>query len=115
MARAPNPNTQPRASAMGGTRRTPAPRSVLDEMVPNHRRSSRDLIYESMMRGGGEPFGAPYASALPTLIEKIVRKFRQRSFFSFETFEKSGQDRKLNKFTRYGASRYRGDYKKNTP
>jgi hypothetical protein len=110
MARQSNPN-----ATRGRARRTPAPRNVLDEMVPNHLRHSRDLIYESVMRGGGEPFGAPYDLGLPSLIERIVRRFKQRSFFNFETFERAGKERKLNKFTKYGAARYRGDYNKKDP
>src|SRR4051794_19338374 len=101
-----------RSATRSRVRRPPAPRNVLEEMMPNHRRSSRDLIYESVMRGGGEPFGAPYDLGLPSLIERIVRRFKQRSFFTFETFERAGKERKLNKFTKYGAARYRGDYDK---
>ena len=82
------------------------------EVVPGNAdpRSSHDVIYESVMRGGGEPFGAPYEVGVSSLTEKIVRFFRQRSFFGFEVFEGARPKRKRNRFTRYGSSRYFGSY-----
>ena len=65
------------------------------------------------MRGGGEPFGAPYEIGKQSLTEKIVRFFKQKSFFGFETMEPTKKKKNVNKFTRYGASRYRGPLKHN--
>jgi len=73
-------------------------------------RPSNELIYDAMMRGGGEPFGAPYEVGTSSLTERIVRFFKQKSFFGFETFEKRRRRRRKNRFTRYGSSRYNGDY-----
>lgn len=83
---------------------------VDDGLSPNHLRQSDDLIYESMMRGGGEAFGAPYRLGLGSLTDKIVKFFKQRSFFGFETFEQAPDRQHKNKFTRYGASRHFGEY-----
>ncbi len=76
------------------------------------KRTSAEIIYESMMRGGGEPFGAPFEMGTSTLTEKIVKYFKQAGFFSFETMEKLRRRRRRNKFTRYGAAPYLGDYKR---
>ncbi len=81
-----------------------------DDLDPNHLRNSEDLIYESIMRGGGEAFGEPYRIGLSSLTEKVVKFFKQRSFFGFETFEEKPTKRYKNKFTRYGAARHFGDY-----
>lgn len=83
---------------------------VDDGLDPRQHRPSADLIYESMMRGGGEPFGTPYEVGVSTLTEKIVRFFKQKGFFPFETFEPSRPKRRRNRFTRYGASRFHGAY-----
>lgn len=77
------------------------------------KRKQEETIYRYIMRGGGEPFGAPFGIGKPSLTEKIVRFFKQKSFFGFETLEPSKQKRNINKFTRYGASRYRGPLKSN--
>jgi hypothetical protein len=76
-----------------------------------HLRKSSDLIYESIMRGGGEPFGEPYEVSAQTLTERIVRFFKQRGFFGFEFFERRRRRHK-NKFTRYGSAPFRGDHPK---
>ncbi|MBC7792885.1 MAG: hypothetical protein H7Z43_04195 [Clostridia bacterium] len=81
------------------------------EAKANHLRKSSDLIYESIMRGGGEPFGEPYEVSAQSLTEKIVRFFKQKGFFAFEYFEKRRRRQGRNKFTKYGASPFRGDYK----
>lgn len=80
-----------------------------DGLTQNLQRGSTELIHESIMRGGGEPFGEPFYVGPSTLTNRIVKWFKQRGFFGFETFEKT--NRKRNKFTRYGASRYRGPYR----
>jgi len=81
-----------------------------DGLTPGFHRRSEDLIYESIMRGGGEPFGTPFEVSIGSLTDKIVKFFRQRSFFGFEIFERSRPKRRHNKFTRYGASRFFGTY-----
>lgn len=80
--------------------------------TPEHQRTSRDRIYESMMRGGGEPFGAPFGVGLSSLTQWVVRKVKQRGFFSFETLERTEEQAgpTLNKFTRYGAAPFRGEH-----
>ncbi len=98
----PQDDTELRASAN--------PLAMVDDgLTTNLQRGSTDLIHESIMRGGGEPFGEPFYVGPSTLTNKIVAWFKQRGFFGFETFEKT--DKKRNKFTRYGASRYRGPYR----
>ncbi len=77
-----------------------------------HLRKSSDLIYESIMRGGGEPFGEPYEVSAQTLTDRIVKFFRQKGFFGFEFFEKRRRRRYRNKFTKYGAAPFRGDHKR---
>ena len=73
---------------------------------------SENQIRDFIMRGGGEPFGRPYDIDTPSLTERAVNFFKQRSFFGFETFEKPKEQKIPNKFTRYGATRFRGSYKK---
>ena len=84
-----------------------------DSLTPSQRekRSQEETIYRYIMRGGGEPFGAPYEIGKQSLTEKIVRFFKQKSFFGFETMEPTKKKKNINKFTRYGASRYRGPLK----
>ena len=83
-----------------------------DELATGQGRPSHDLIYEAIMRGGGEPFGPPFESGASTLTEKIVKLFKQHSFFGFETFEKLRRRRRQNKFTRYGAAPFKGGYRR---
>lgn len=77
----------------------------------NHLRKSNDLIYDSIMRGGGEPFMEPYEVSAQSLTEKIVRYFKQKGFFGFEFFERRRRVKRRNKFTKYGAAPFRGEYK----
>jgi hypothetical protein len=84
---------------------------VEDGLIENYQRNSSDLIYDMVMRGGGEPFGAPFERGVSSLTEAIVKFFRQRGFFSFETLEGPRRSARRNKFTRYGASAYRGPYR----
>ena len=72
------------------------------------RLSSNDLIYQTIMRNGGTPFGRPFNVGMTTLTERVVQYFKQKGFFRFETFENQTQRR--NRFTRYGASPHRGEY-----
>lgn len=87
-----------------------APQGAL--LLPQHQRPSYELIYEAMMRAGGEPFGAPYDIGLASLTDRIVAKLRQRSFFGFETLEKKPPRGRGNKFTKQGAAPYRGPYRR---
>ncbi len=76
-------------------------------LTKDHQRKSTDLIYEWVMRAGGEPFGRPFAAGVQSLTAKVVKLLKQRGFFGFETLEKaSGKSR--NKFTRHGAAPHRG-------
>ena len=75
------------------------------------KQNQEETIYRYIMRGGGEPFGAPYEIGKQSLTEKIVRFFKQKSFFGFETMEPTKKKKNINKFTRYGSSRYRGPLK----
>jgi hypothetical protein len=84
---------------------------VEDGLLENHQRNSSDLIYHTVMRGGGEPFGAPFERGVSSLTEAVVKLFRQRGFFAFETLEKPRRSAQPNKFTRYGASTFRGSYR----
>ncbi|MEO1174116.1 MAG: hypothetical protein AAFX94_19020 [Myxococcota bacterium] len=101
MAKLPREETELSASAN--------PLAKIDDGLTNLQRSSTDLIHESVMRGGGEPFGEPFSLGTPTLTERIVKFFSMKGFFGFETFEKT--DKRRNKFTRYGASKFRGSYR----
>ncbi len=86
-----------------------------DDLTPSQRekREHEETSYRYIMRGGGEPFGAPYEMGKQSLTEKIVRFFKQKSFFGFETMEPTKKKKNINKFTKYGASRYRGPLRKN--
>ena len=44
---------------------------IQDLSDSNIKRESGDLIYESIMRGGGEPFGAPFEFGTQSLTRKI--------------------------------------------
>ena len=92
----------------------PGPSAISDahDARQRARQHSSDLIYETMMRGGGEPFGVPFSRGIASLTEKVVAVFRQRGFFAFETLEKLLPPNRRNKFTRQGASRFRGAYRR---
>lgn len=81
-------------------------------LVPNHQRPSYELIYEVLMRAGGEPFGTPYDIGIASLTERIVAKLKQRGFFGFETMERKPPRGRGNKFTRQGAAAFRGPYRR---
>ncbi len=74
--------------------------------------ASHRAIYDAVMRGGGEPFGAPWGLGLATLTLRIVKRFKQKGFFAFESLERLKPKNKRNKFTRAGASRFWGPYEK---
>jgi hypothetical protein len=74
------------------------------------RRESGDRIYQSIMHGGGEPFGAPFESGVSSLTTKIVQVLKQAGFFGFETMERLRLRNRRNKFTRHGAAPYLGEY-----
>ncbi len=78
-------------------------------------RASHDIIYITLLRAGGEPFGAPFERGLPSLTARLVRAFKQRSFFAFNSSERLGGPQRRNKFTRYGAATYRGPHRSLTP
>lgn len=101
------PSPEPLERAESGT--NPLAR-IDDGLNPDHLQRSEDLIYRSIMRGGGEAFGQPFRIGLSTLTSKVVKFFKQQSFFGFETFEKQPPRRWRNKFTRYGAARHFGSY-----
>ncbi len=84
---------------------------VDDGLVQGHLRKSNELIYESIMRGGGEPFGPPFEIGTGSLTERVVKLFKQKSFFAFETIEKTRRRARRNKFTRYAAAPFRGPHK----
>lgn len=77
---------------------------------------SHELIYEYVMRNGGEPFGQPYEISTSTLTEKIVKFFKQKGFFGFEFMEKANASKRKirNKFTRYGAAPFRGPHQRDS-
>jgi len=77
------------------------------ERLQDAKDESATGVKDYIMRGGGAPFGRPYDLGTPSLTERVVLFFKQKSFFKFETFERKTTN-KGNKFTRYGASRYRG-------
>ena len=81
------------------------------ELGPASPRSSADLIYEVVMRGGGEPFGAPWELGPASLTDKRAKQLNQRGYSAFETLERP-ETLGRNRFTRYGASRYLGRYRK---
>ena len=80
-----------------------------DRSANNFLRPSPDLIYQTIMRGGGEPFGRPFELSMQSLTAKVVKLFRQHSFFAFESMDKPKARNRVNKFTRYGAARFRGE------
>jgi hypothetical protein len=86
--------------------------NIDDGLLKNYRRPSNDLIYESIMRGGGEPFGPPFEAGVASLTEKIVKLFKQHSFFAFETLERPRRKVRGNKFTKYGAAPFKGGYRR---
>ena len=96
--------------AKTGTLAWRATQKMVRDLLAALRRSSRETIYESMMRGGGEPFGAPYEVGASSLTVQIVRKLKQRGFFTFETLEKE-IPKPGNKFTRYGSAPFKGNYR----
>ena len=89
------------------------PLATIDqELRQNHLRDSSELIYESVMRGGGEPFMAPFDVGTATLTDGIVKRFKLKGFFGFETVERTKVNRRRNKFTRYGATNRRNQRRK---
>jgi hypothetical protein len=93
-----------------GTLAWRATQQMVRDLLNLIRRSSKDTIYESIMRGGGEPFGAPYEFGPSSLTAQIARKLKQRGFFTFETLERE-RPKPGNKFTRYGSAPYKGQYR----
>ncbi len=85
---------------------------VGDGLSLDPQKQSTDLIYNVVMRSGGEPFGAPFEVGVQSLTEKIVKFFKQAGFFGFETMEKVRKKNRRNKFTKHGASNFHGDLKK---
>ena len=114
MSKAGKPPQEPASGPATAVKQQPAElaTSPADSGGRDYQRKSTDLIYESMMRGGGEPFGPPFELGVSTLTEKIVKFFKQRSFFGFETIEKARTRVRRNKFTRYGAAPFVGEHLK---
>lgn len=82
-----------------------------DGLLKDYQRPSADLIHEAVMRAGGVPFLEPFEIGVLSLTERVVRLFRQMGFFGFEWLDQRLRQRsRRNKFTRYGAARFRGDY-----
>ena len=73
-------------------------------------KASQDLIYMALQRAGGEPFASPFEPGLPTLTMRVVRFLKQRGFFTFNSMEVLQRRAQRNKFTRHGASPFRGPY-----
>jgi hypothetical protein len=97
---------------------TPAKRSgtnplaeIDDGLTGVTKQGSTDLIYETIMRGGGEPFGKPWEVSNSSLTEKLVKLLKQKGFFSWESLDR-GAAASRNKFTRYGAARFFGRLRK---
>ena len=77
----------------------------------SYQRKGSELLYEAIMKSGGEPFGTPFEVGIASLTERVVKFFRQKSFFGFETLERL-RDRNLrNKFTRTAARNFKGELK----
>jgi|GEM_PF-4851477 len=79
------------------------------EIVQKSQEQSSDLLYESMMKSGGQAFGQPYVIGTTSLTERVVRRHKQKGSFGYSTYEKMNY-RRRNYFTRAGASRYQGEY-----
>jgi hypothetical protein len=82
----------------------------LERPRPDPKRASADLIYDSVMRCGGEPFGAPFEAGLSSLTERIVKLFKLSGFFGFESMERLRAKNRRNKFTRHGAAPFLGEH-----
>ena len=98
----------------------PAPRGPEGKplLTTEQRRTGRNIIFEAMMRSG-DAFGRPLTAGVASLTEKLVRKLKQKGFFSFESFDRTGiapknRDPEVNKFTRYGAAPFRGELRSKT-
>jgi hypothetical protein len=72
---------------------------------------SADRIYRSVMRSGGEPFGAPFENGTASLTSRIVQLFKQAGFFGFETLERLRKRNRRNKFTRHAAAPFLGQHR----
>jgi alpha-D-ribose 1-methylphosphonate 5-triphosphate synthase subunit PhnG len=80
-----------------------------DEQLRDYQRPSSELIYDAIMKAGGE--FEPFEIGTGTLTERVVKLFSQFGFFGFEWLEKRLRPRnQRNKFTRYGSAQFRGDY-----
>ena len=90
-----------------------APESPLlgseDTLPKEYQRASHELLYESIMTAGGEPFGSPLGPGTTTLTQKTVRRFRKRGHFFISTYEEYRPNRK-NIFTRAGSSNMVKEY-----
>ncbi len=85
----------------------PDPVPPTDDVRTQEENAAKQRIYDAVMRGGGEPFGRPFAMDLATLTSNMVKRFNQRGFFGFGTFEKSEKPNQGNIFTRFAATRFR--------
>ena len=80
-----------------------------DTLPKDYQRSSHELLYESIMSGGGEAFGSPLGPGTTTLTKKSVRRFKKRGHFFISTYEDYDVRRK-NPFTKAGSSNLVREY-----
>ena len=80
-----------------------------DSLPKDYQRASHELLYESIMHSGGEPFGNALGPGVTTLTNKTVKRFRKRGHFLFSTYE-AFDERRRNRFTRAGATTNQKEY-----
>ena len=80
-----------------------------DTLPKEYQRTSHELLYESIMHAGGEPFGRPLGAGVTTLTKRTVRRFKKRGYFFISTYEDKN-DARRNPFTKAGSSNMIQDY-----
>lgn len=92
---------------------TRSPRLKLSEQAAQQTKGtkaqSQELLYESVMKSGGDPFMQSLGMGVTTLTERVARRFRKKGHFLISTYEVFNQKQR-NPFTRAGASPYQGEY-----
>ena len=96
---------------MAENSKPPVPLAAQSAIPIDPRKKNRSFIYRTMMRSGGEPFGAPFEAGLATLTEKVIKLLKHTGFFGFETMERLRRRNLRNKFTRHGAAPFVGDHR----